>query len=194
MQTNRKSESAASIFLYLAILTACFLLLEISYSIQCNSVYIEDFHDISQQLTMPRSILPGIMLFGVIQLGIHLFYLLLVFGSTFFSARLLGLSGEQTFKLALGTWLAGIAATLSANQYYFPNSTYSYLFAFIFPEGVINWYLTLLFALMFFAVVIAGMIGLLVALTQRSFNYALLLLLACGGAICLGLAHSHSHR
>lgn len=62
MMTPRKQQNDG-IFLYLLLLTAFFLLLEISFFIQCNRAYLSDYTFVSDNLHIPVTIVPGILFF-----------------------------------------------------------------------------------------------------------------------------------
>lgn len=187
MPKNQSNDSSASLLSYLGILTAFFLLLEVSFFIQCNLTYLDDFKTISSNISIPLSILPGIIFFVCAQLAIHVFYCLLVWFSVIYCCYLFRLSGNTPFWLSLIIWFSGVAAALCANQYYFPNSKYAELFILLFPSGTAAGWLAALLAIPFVTAMITGMIGFLVWLTEKSFNYALLFLLFLSASSWIGL-------
>lgn len=120
------------IFSYLFLLTAFFLLLELSFFIQCNKAYLSDFSYVSASLPIPLAVLPGIFAFLLIELALHIGYALFVGWIGLSLTRLLRLSTQQSFVLVLSLWVLGVVTALVANQYFFPNSRFAELTAFVF--------------------------------------------------------------
>ena len=192
MLKNENSDNPASLLFYLALLTSVFLLLEISYFIQCNSAYVEDYKLITTQIAIPSSIIPSIIFFIGVQLAIHIIYCLLVWFSVIFCSYLLRLSKDTPFWLALFTWFLGLTAALNANQYLFPNSKYAQLLEFLLPSGAAAIWLALIVASVFCVILVTGMIGFIVWFTEKSFNYALLLMLFISACCWTVLNHTSS--
>jgi arylsulfatase A-like enzyme len=61
---------------WLIILTSFFLLLEFSFFIQCNRVYLSDYTFVSKNLSIPAAIIPGVLYFIAAQCSVHLLYCL----------------------------------------------------------------------------------------------------------------------
>ena len=127
--THRNNKDG--IFNYLLGLTGFFILLEISFFIQCNSAYLSDFTFISNHLHVPLSILPGIFFFLFAQVLVHLAFCVLVWMVVVSILDLISVPEKKRVPLALGVWLLGLAAILTANQIYFPNSKFAELTAVI---------------------------------------------------------------
>src|SRR5260370_38050380 len=72
-QTNDRPKKS-QLFTYLCILTGFFILLEISFFIECNQFYFSDFMDVTHQIHIPYRILPGIAFFIFAQSLLHVFY------------------------------------------------------------------------------------------------------------------------
>lgn len=127
-----QSVSKQGLFLYLNILTAFFLLLEISFFITCNKIYLEDFTHVAADLTIPFSVLPAIFFFILIEISLHFFYALSIWWVTLLICKLLYLKTDQGFLLGLVLWLIGIVTILLLNSYLFPNSKFSELISVLF--------------------------------------------------------------
>ncbi|MHB1949024.1 MAG: sulfatase-like hydrolase/transferase [Gammaproteobacteria bacterium] len=132
MNEKRKS----GLFGYLLLLTTLFILIEISLFIQSSEMYLDDFKSVSDQLVIPAKVVPGIVFFVGVQIGLHLLFTILVWAL----ARILGsmwpCSWRTTEKIGFLLWFVGIAFVLCANQIYFPNSKFASLTHFIIPNGL----------------------------------------------------------
>lgn len=118
-----------NLFGYLLLLTSFFVLLEVSFFIQCNQAYLSDFTFVSDKLSIPSAIYPAMVFFVLAQMGIHLGYCLIVW----LLARLI----NPTLKTAIMIWMLGLCTIFTANQYYFPNSKFADLSALIlFTPGI----------------------------------------------------------
>lgn len=120
------------VFLYLFLLTSFFLLLEISFFIQSNKMYLADFSSVSDTLHIPWSILPGVLYFLFAQLLVHLGYCLFIWIVTIHCANSLRLTNGQTVFAGIAIWIIGLMTVLAANQYCFPHSRFSDLGSLIF--------------------------------------------------------------
>jgi arylsulfatase A-like enzyme len=128
MQTQKApSGKNEGIFFYLLLLTGFFILLEISYFIQCNRAYLSVFTWVSNNIHIPAAILPGIFYFLLAQLTVHFCYCVLVFVVTSLISNLFHLLPNTKIRLAISIWTLGILTALVANQYYFPNSKFTEL-------------------------------------------------------------------
>lgn len=121
-----------NIFPYLLLLTGFFLFLEIGFFIQSIQSYFSDFTFVSNQLSIPKAIFPGIIFFIAMQLGIHFLYCLLVWCFTIGITSLLPWYRKKQLEWGIGIWCLGLATILAANQYWFPNSKFSELTSIIF--------------------------------------------------------------
>lgn len=120
------------IFLYLYLLTGFFLLLEISFFIQTNQAYLDDFNYVSSQLIIPRTIFPGILFFCAVQLLVHIIWTFFVgcISISLYTNRLF--NKQSPITLAVIIWLLSAIIILLANQYLFPNSKFADLTALLF--------------------------------------------------------------
>src|SRR5829696_9238033 len=84
-----------SIIHYLFILTGFYFLLEISFFIQCNHLYLGDFSFITNHLKLPLRIVPGIIFFILMQILLHLSYAILVWFISILCWHRLPLSSSQ---------------------------------------------------------------------------------------------------
>ncbi len=133
------------IFFYLVFLTGFFLLLEISYFIQCNRTYFYAFSFVADNLHIPATILPGIVFFIFAQLFVHLVYCCLAWLITLLIKSLFHVTGNKLLFLAVGIWTAGIVSAAIANQFYFPNSKFAELTALVLVNRTVAQIALLLF-------------------------------------------------
>jgi arylsulfatase A-like enzyme len=118
-QQVHKSEG---LFIYLLLLTCFYLLLELSYFIQCNRAYLSDYEFMADNLRVPSTIWPGILFFIFAQLAVHFAYCVMVWIVVELSASVLRLSSDRKIIFGIAVWIASIAAIITANQIYHPNS------------------------------------------------------------------------
>jgi arylsulfatase A-like enzyme len=141
------SNNKSGLFGYLLLLTAFFCLLEISLAAQRSGLYLGDFRLVSSHLTIPMTVVPGILFFVFAQLLVHVGFTVKIWAM----ARLLGvglrLSWHQTQNAGFILWGAGIATVLLANQYYFPNSQFADLLNGVLPVKFSRYLLLLLIAM-----------------------------------------------
>ncbi|HEX4044380.1 MAG TPA: sulfatase-like hydrolase/transferase [Gammaproteobacteria bacterium] len=138
----------SNLFFYLLSLTGFFLLLEISFFIQCNKSYFYVFNFVSANLELPITLLPGILYFIVAQLSVHIGYCLLIWSVTLAMAYLCQCYRIpcKTYILGMGLWSLGMITVLMANLIYFPNSKFSLLFEVLFFHPYVTnmvWWLLL---------------------------------------------------
>lgn len=118
----KRATNPDGILFYLAILTAFFFLLEVSFFIQCNKAYLGDFTFVSHHIDIPWRILPGIAYFVFAQIVLHTLFLFAIWGLAHFSALTLKLKGGARIQWALFLFAVAIIFVVTANQVYFPNS------------------------------------------------------------------------
>ncbi|VVC75885.1 hypothetical protein AQUSIP_11860 [Aquicella siphonis] len=126
MQTLHQNKHQG-IWIYLILLTSFFLLLEISFFIQCNRAYLSDYTFVSDNLHIPLTIIPGVLFFLAAQMFIHIMYCFIVWIVVQLSAPVLPFMDARKFYYAAGVWFLGLLTILTANQYYFPNSKFAEL-------------------------------------------------------------------
>jgi arylsulfatase A-like enzyme len=123
----------SGLFGYLCLFTLFFVLIEISFAIQGDKVYLGDFSYISDHLSIPPVILAGVFFFLFAQALVHLGFTTGVWAVV----RLVGagckLSWQQTQKLGFMLWFGSLVTVLLANQHYFPNSKFADLTQLILP-------------------------------------------------------------
>lgn len=136
MQTHTANKKDGILF-YLLILTSFFILLEISFFIQCNRIYLSDYTFVSDTLNIPITILPGILYFIAIQLLIHAAFCFIIWIMTECITSWIPFLFSRKLKFSVGLWLWGVLTGLTANQVYFPHSKFSDL------TGIILFNLTL---------------------------------------------------
>lgn len=110
------------LFFYLFLLTCFLVLLEISFFIQCNKAYLGDFTFVSNHISIPWRILPGIAAFIAAQLFLHALYLVALWALVAGSALTLRLSEVARIRYGIMTFGVSLIFILSANQQWFPNS------------------------------------------------------------------------
>lgn len=125
-------------FCYLLLLTGFFSLLEISFFIQCNKDFLEDFTFVADVMHIPYAVLPGILFYLLAQLVIHLGYCLTVWIIAELISKFFLLSGPRKVFLSILLWLLGIVTILASNQHFFPNSKFADLSNFLLPEFISN--------------------------------------------------------
>jgi len=127
MQTQNQSicHNKNSLFLSLFILTAFLILVEISFLIECSGLYLGDFKLIANHLSVPLTIVPGVLYFIGAQLLVHCFFTLLIWVTAIFSGIALHFSGQKTERLGVALWFVTLFTVLFANYVYFPNSKFS---------------------------------------------------------------------
>src|SRR3990167_2287324 len=112
---------------YLLLLTGFFLLLEVSFFIQCNRTYFSDYTFMASQLQVPASILPAIFYFVFAQILLHSAYSVGVFTLSQTTSSYFHLNEQHTFIHMLILWGIGIVSIIAANQFFFPNSKFTEL-------------------------------------------------------------------
>ena len=144
------------LFVYLLCLTGFFLLLEISFFIQCNKAYFFIFNFVSDRLSIPLTIVPGVIYFIAMQLLIHFIYCLGVWMMAVLMANTFMLPPGKQLSLGISLWMLGLVTGLIANQYFFPNSKFAGLTEVIFPNReIIKAILIFLAALCYSCILIA---------------------------------------
>lgn len=169
------------VLLYLALLTLTFMLLEVSFFLQVNSAYWQDFSALSNHFTLPLSMVPDILIFIGIQIGLHAVFCLLVWFSAVFFCYLFRLPEHDKFTIAMTLWLTGMIAIVCTNQCWFPNSHYAQLSAVLLPYPAIATLLALSVGSIFLLCLVLAFTGFIVWLFQFSICMVayLLIPLAC---------------
>ncbi len=126
MQTQSKPKIKKNgLFLALVLLTAFLILAEISFLIECSNLYFGDFKLIANHLSIPLAIVPEIVSFILIQLLLHLFFLLAIWITATLAGGALHFSAKRTVYLGIILWFVALFAVLLANRISFPNSKFS---------------------------------------------------------------------
>lgn len=126
------------LLLYLFILMGLFILLELNVFIQGNGFYLGDFRLVAHHLKIPLTVLPAIIYFICVQIGIHLGYIFFIFGFSHLIGYGLKSSISQIEKIGISLWTMGIVTILLGNQYLFPNTRFKYVTYFITKIGMLN--------------------------------------------------------
>jgi arylsulfatase A-like enzyme len=185
MRTGQRS----GLFSYLAMLTAIFCVLEISFFIQCSGFYLADYKMVMSHLTIPFAIVPGILFFLFAQMLVHLGFVL----SVWLTTRLVGVSLRCSWKttqhIGFGLWCVGLIAILLANEYFFPNSKFADLMRLMISPKLALILLSICGCVLMAAILIA-VVGLSSLLINRFRKLAIVLL---GISIVTGLAGFSEH-
>lgn len=132
----RSDKKQGSLFVYLLILTAIFIVFEISFFIQCNQLYLGDFKLVSHHLQIPVAVLPGILSFAAVFFLLHFIFVLLLWILTRLVSVAFHFSWKTTEKLGFQLWVLGFITLLLANHYFYPNSKYSCLLDLVLSHSI----------------------------------------------------------
>ncbi|HSW93678.1 MAG TPA: sulfatase-like hydrolase/transferase [Gammaproteobacteria bacterium] len=121
-------EKKMNLFSTLLILTAFLILAEISFLIENSGVYFADFRLIASHLSVPVGILPGVLYFVGVQLLIHGFFTVLIWGATLLVIDTLRVPKKMILRMGVSLWFIAILTVLLANHICFPNSKFADLF------------------------------------------------------------------
>ncbi|MBX3709448.1 MAG: sulfatase-like hydrolase/transferase [Gammaproteobacteria bacterium] len=124
---QRQKQKKEGTLLCLLLLTGFFLLLELSFFIQSNKTYLFDYTFVSNNLSIPVTIIPGILYFIFAQLLIHLMFCFIIWVVVEWIADLFQLSSSRKIPFAILIWFLGLMMVLVLNQYFYPNSKFSNL-------------------------------------------------------------------
>lgn len=155
MHKKIQSNTKNWLFFYLSALTGFFILLEISFFIQASDLYLGIYKIVTYHLKVPAAVYPGIIYFVLMQLTLHLVYLLFIFCLTCLIGKALNRTQSQTEKIGIGLWILGICIVLLANQYYYPDSKFSLLTSSFFSPIMAKIFLIILLVLFSSAILIA---------------------------------------
>ena len=131
MQTRSKQKYSSVLF-YLLILTSFLMMLEISFFIECNRAYLSDYTFLTTNISIPRTIIPGILYFVFAQTLVHFVYCFLLWMIIELIFGLLHPLPNRKIYYVIAIWMTSFLTILTANQYYFPNSRFSELTSVIF--------------------------------------------------------------
>lgn len=116
---------------YLTILTGFFILLELSYFVQCNKTYLGVFTFVSKNLHIPATIIPGVLYFLGAQIFIHALYCLGLWIIIELLTGFIPILARNKIYIIIAIWLLSVLTIFTANQYYFPNSKFTELTSFL---------------------------------------------------------------
>ena len=148
------------LFYYLLTLTTFFILLEISFFIQASHLYLGVFSIVTYHLKIPARIYPAIAYYLLMQLLLHVIYLLFIFYLTYLNSRVFRLTQSQTEKIGILLWTIGISIILLTNQLFYPDSKFAILTAFIFPPLIAK-ILLMTLATFFSAAIVCAFYGIM---------------------------------
>lgn len=176
------------LLLFLFVLTGFFMILEVSLFIQNSGLYLGDFKMIANHLSIPKSIIPGVIFFICMQLLIHLAYVYLIWSLTCLCGLVFKSIQWHREKSGIGFWMLGMITILLANQLYFPNSKFAMLTSAILPLTIVK-YALLICMLAIVCVSCIAIYGLFLILSQRV--KLALGILSIGLAATVGFSTSH---
>ena len=149
-------------FFYLLVLTGFFLLLEISFFVQCNQAYLYDAPEILNSLDIPGTIIWYIGLFLLIQLSLHLVYCILVWVSAIAIIEILNIAKKYELMILVSVWVLGIMVVLLGNQFIYPNSYYAQLITSLLPQFIAQ----ILLVILLIVLSIAGLLTVIFWVTK----------------------------
>jgi predicted AlkP superfamily pyrophosphatase or phosphodiesterase len=132
----------AGLFRYLLYLTLIFLGLEISFFLQQSGFYFSDAKTISNHLAIPRTVLPGILVFIATQLLVHCLFPIIIWSLTVVFGMVIKARTQFIENLGFMLWGLALITVLCANQLYFPNSKFAGLTSTLLPDllaGILLW-------------------------------------------------------
>lgn len=178
MMLSSRNRSQQGIFGYLVLLTLFFVLVEISFFVLCNKAYLSDFRFMVNQLHIPPSIVPAILVFVGAQALVHFAYCFAVWFIAVYSGYLFKLNADRKFKIAMLVWCVGMIAVFAANQHWFPNSRFTELTSLIFFDEAMADHAFTVFSFLFISAFAISCIGFLIWIADKSANYIMMLLLS----------------
>lgn len=173
---------------YLITLTGLFVLLEICVFIQGSDFYLGDYRLVADQLTIPLTVMPGIIYFFCAQLIIHLCFVLLIWCLTCLIAVVFRSVYYHQERLGLGLWLLGLVTILLANQIFFSNSKFAILTSLLIPSIMAKIIFPILLFILSLAILFA-MYGLILMLLQR-----LKIAIGIFGLVCVATVGFAAHQ
>jgi arylsulfatase A-like enzyme len=174
---KNKTARQQDLFIYLLLLTAVFLLLEISFAIQGSGIYLGDFEYIASHLQIPSSVLPAIFFYLFAQLFLHLSFTVIAWATARIIGSTLKWPWPRIEKLGFSLWGVSLLTILIANQHSFPNSKFADLTALLIPQAIVEplyWLLLMLIA----GVITAALLMLIFTRKYLPFSIPILCLLS----------------
>ncbi|EKD54526.1 MAG: hypothetical protein ACD_60C00075G0005 [uncultured bacterium] len=124
MNTSSNTQKS-HLFSYLLALTLLFILAEISFAIECSKIYLADFKLVANHLTVPLTIVPGVIYFIFAELLLHLVFLLIIWLMARLIGRAFSWPSKKTDTLGITLWFIALLTLLLENRIFFPNSKFS---------------------------------------------------------------------
>lgn len=153
--SENTKEKKSGLFGYLLILTAFFILIEISYFIQRSDIYLGDYQLVADHLKIPGKVIPGVLYFLFVQLLLHFLFTVAVWGVTRLMSAALNCTWKTTEKVGFTLWFVGILNILLANEFFFPNSKFAGLMSLVVSRQLVEFLLIAVSALSFSACLMA---------------------------------------
>lgn len=151
---------------YLFILTGFFIILEISLFIQNSGLYLGDFKLIANHLSVPKSVIPGVLFFICMQLSVHIAFILFIWSLTYCNSLVFKRIQTNFDAYGISFWILGIVTILLANEFYYPNSKFAIVTYSFISKQVLHYLLPLCSASLLFLSIVAAY-GLFLLLSQR---------------------------
>lgn len=124
------------LFNYLIGFTLIFCLFEIGNFVQFSQFSLQEFSSTADHLNLPLGVLPPFLFFVLMQIVLHVLFVCLIWGQSLLIGDALNLSWSQTEKFSFYLWGMMIVSVLLANQYYYPNSHFSFLLNGVFTPNI----------------------------------------------------------
>lgn len=152
----RDKQKSNHLFFYLVLLTAFFILIQVSFFIQWSDFYLGDYLLIAHHIKIPTVVLPGILFFFASQLLLHLFFVSIVWYASIIIGKAFKLSTGRLEMLGIVIWFLSITTILLANYCFYPNSKFAKCISwYVSPalaKGLFVFFLGLLFSAFVLAV------------------------------------------
>jgi hypothetical protein len=158
MRQAKKMHKKNGLFFYLILLTLFFLMLELSFFIQGSGLYLGDFKFVAHHLHIPVIVLPGIIFYIGAQCLVHFSYAVFIWAMTHFFVQAIPRLKKNSEMTGMVFWLLGLVTILLANQYYFPNSKFSYLMGNLLPASIVKYIYGLFFSI-FLCMILVAVVG-----------------------------------
>jgi arylsulfatase A-like enzyme len=167
MKPIQKVDNKSSLLFYLLTLTSVFLMIEISFFIQGDGIYLKDFKFIANHIHLPFSIFSATIFYIGVQLLVHFLFTVAIFSITIGVIYWVSSWKKHIEIVGMGLWFLGIITILLANYYCFPNSRFSHLIGDLLPFYFLKYFFWISFTV-FLLILLIGVSGLLLSLFQRS--------------------------
>lgn len=122
---NSIQTKSSGLFFYLLLLTGLFFLIQVSFLFQFSGFYLADFKGVASHLHIPFKIVPAVLFFLFVQLGLHVAFAFWIWIQALFVGKALNLSEKKIDNLGFVLFFLYVAVVIVANQYFYPHSLFS---------------------------------------------------------------------